>query len=287
DEQLDPYDLALGDLSAAERREWGARVVHALEGRCGGLGGMIFEVHAGAHYRDAIEPGVLAGGGQLRAPLRHVPLGSQPGWYRAHLDTHNEPEAVRLSTSTTDEFKAAVRALDGAPTRVPARHWPHGLANLDRPGLYSWWVDEDGAEHLSEGLSHLVPPGRIYAGQTGATRWPSGSAGEATLASRIGAQHLRGRIRASTIRLTLAACLLEPLSLIRTAPRRLAPPSENRLSAWMRDHLEVAVLPIADRDVLGDLEHRVLLHLDPPLNLDAMPANQLRFELSRRRASLA
>ena len=36
-------------------------------------------------------------------------------------------------------------------------------------------------------------------------------------------------------------------------------------------HLEVAVLPLDDRDLLGHLERRVLLKLDPPLNLDGMP----------------
>jgi hypothetical protein len=148
-------------------------------------------------------------------------------------------------------------------------------------------VDKRGAADLSEGLGQVVLPGRICAGQTGATKWPSGTAGKATLASRIGANHLRGNIRGSTFRLTLASCLIGTLALVPTGRRRLDSPSERRLSAWIRDHLEIAVLPLGDRDRLGDLEHRVLLELDPPLNLDGMPMNPLRFELSRRRASLA
>ena len=126
----------------------------------------------------------------------------------------------------------------------------------------------------SEGLEHPVPAGRIYAGQAGATRWPSGSPGNATLASRIGANHLRGGIRGSTFRLTLAAILLRPLDLARTAPRRLDPASEHRLSTWIHNHLQIAVHPVADRDPLADLEHRVLLQLDPPLNLDGMPLHR-------------
>jgi hypothetical protein len=55
----------------------------------------------------------------------------------------------------------------------------------------------------------------------------------------------------------------------------------------MHDHLEVAVLPTADRDTLGHLERRVLAALDPPVNLDGMSANPLRSQLSRQRASLA
>ena len=109
-------------------------------------------------------------------------------------------------TTTEAEFRAAMRALDQAPVLTPARDWPDGLLHgLDGPGLYSWWVDKSGALDLSRGLGCQVLPGRIYAGQTGATKWPSGTVGRATLRSRISSQHLRGRIRGSTFRLTLAS----------------------------------------------------------------------------------
>jgi hypothetical protein len=84
----------------------------------------------------------------------------------------------------------------------------------------------------------------------------------------------------------LAGCLIRPLALVRAGRRQLDPPSEARLSAWMREHLEVAVFRFADRDPLADLEHRVLGELDPPLNLDGMTPTALRSELSRRRTSL-
>ena len=286
DSRLDPYELALTDLSAGDRRNWGERVVRALGRRFDDLTGTVFEVHAGEAYRRAIEPGVIARGGELDVPLRGLPLGAQLAWYKARSSGPLRP-AGRRRASTVAEFESAMRALDTAPLRVAAQDWPDGLTELNRPGLYSWWVDRPGAADLSKGLGHRVQPGRIYAGQTGATKWPSGTAGKATLASRIGANHLRGRIRGSTFRLTLAACLVRPLALVRLAPQRLDPASEQRLSAWMRKHLEIAVLPVADRDPLAHLEHRVLSELDPPLNLDGMPATGLRSDLSRRRASLA
>jgi hypothetical protein len=59
-----------------------------------------------------------------------------------------------------------------------------------------------------------VRPGRIYAGQAGATKWPSGKVGKATLGSRIGGNHLRGSISASTFRSTLASALADPLKLV-------------------------------------------------------------------------
>ncbi|MGH2885347.1 MAG: GIY-YIG nuclease family protein [Solirubrobacteraceae bacterium] len=94
-------------------------------------------------------------------------------------------------------------------------------------------------------------------------------------------------MRGSTFRLTLASCLERPLALVPTAPGRLDPASEARVSEWMRDHLEVAVFPLVDRDRLADLEHRVLREPDPPLNLNDMPPTPLRAELTRRRARLA
>jgi hypothetical protein len=191
---------------------------------------------------------------------------------------------IRRRASTDAEFRAAIRTLDEAPVLIPARDWPGGSTGLDGAGLYSWWVDELGARDLTRGLGGEVLPGRIYAGQTGATKWPSGTVGRATLRSRISSQHLRGRIRGSTFRLTLASVLAEELGLQGIAPKSIGGDGEDRLSVWMRGHLTVAVHPFDERDVLGHLEHRVLAELDPPLNLDGRPVTNLRLVLTRLRA---
>ena len=44
--------------------------------------------------------------------------------------------------------------------------------------------------------------------------------------------------------------------------------------------------PFAEADALGDLEHRVLAVLDPPLNLDGMATTPLRAALARLRREL-
>jgi hypothetical protein len=54
----------------------------------------------------------------------------------------------------------------------------------------------------------------------------------------------------------------------------------------MRAHLELAVHPFPDREVLADLEHHVLAALDPPLNLDGRPATVVRIKLSELRRAL-
>lgn len=113
-----------------------------------------------------------------------------------------------------------------------------------------------------------------------------GAPGAMTLAKRIGGHHIRGQIRGSTFRLTLAAILQQPLALVVTAPRRLDAASEDRLSKWIREHLDVAVHPFPQPDALTDLERQVLATLNPPLNLDQMMPGHLRATLSTLRASL-
>lgn len=194
--------------------------------------------------------------------------------------------ALEDRTCSERDVEAALVALHAGARRVPAASWPHGLDDLDQSGLYSWTVDEPGARALSAGLREHVPAGLIYAGQAGATAWPSGKVRAATLRSRIGANHVRGRIRGSTFRLTLAAALLEPLEVSPVAALRLERAAEERLSQWIGEHLHVATLPFPDRDRLRDLEHRVLAALDPPLNLDGMAPTPTREALSLARARL-
>lgn len=190
---------------------------------------------------------------------------------------------LRRRTATATEVARAIKDLDGAPNLIAAGDWPGTARGLKHAGLYSWWVDASGAKDLTRGLGQRVRAGRIYAGQTGATTWPSGKTGKATLASRVGRNHLHGRIRGSTFRLTLASALATTLELASGSARRLESASEERLSEWMRVHLHVAVHPFPDADALADLEERVLVKLDPPLNLGGMESTPLRESLSRLR----
>jgi hypothetical protein len=209
------------------------------------------------------------------------------GALEARWAAENLTTMQRRRLTTTVEVTAALHALEIQPHRVRADAWPGDLRDLDSPGMYSWWVDAQGASDLTIGLGHSVRPGRIYAGQTGATRWPSGVTPKTTLRVRIGNNHLRGRIRSSTFRLTFAAALRSALELRPTGPKRLAIDDEGMLSDWIRAHLELAVHPFKHRDPLKDLEDRVLLELDPPLNLEGMNVTPLRATLSGLREELA
>jgi hypothetical protein len=196
-------------------------------------------------------------------------------------------DSVYRQSASADEVRDALADLDHTPVRVTASAWPGSFQHLDCAGLYSWWVDDHGAQELATGLGHQLLPGRVYAGQTGATKWPSGRRGKATLARRIGGNHLRGRIRGSTFRFTLAAMLVIPLELKRAGPRLLTAESERALTQWMINHLSVAVYRFSNRDALSDLEIRLLAALDPPLNLEGMPSTATRVRLAVLRTHLA
>ena len=182
----------------------------------------------------------------------------------------------------------ALDDLDASPTLVPASEWPAGAEGLEGPGLFAFWVDEVGAADLSKGLELPLEAGRIYIGQAGATKWPSGRTNADTLGDRIARTHLTGKVRSSTVRLTLAAILFAQLELVVQASALLQASAEQELSDWMRAHLLVAVHPHDDRDTLSGLEQAVVQRLAPPLNIEGhLPATSLRQSVAalRRRIS--
>ncbi len=176
---------------------------------------------------------------------------------------------------TGDELDRAAEWLQDRGNAVPVRSFPKGLTGVHSPGLYAWWTDSQGAEELAEAFKQPLPL-LIYAGQAGATRWPSGQRSSATLESRIRSNHLNGRISGSTFRFTLAALLRETHDLSAEAAGRLTRASRDTLDIWIRSHLMVAVFPHSNRDNLLDLEEAALNRLDPPLNLDGRPATHVR-----------
>jgi len=191
--------------------------------------------------------------------------------------------------ATTEEMEAALQALDIAPVRIRVCDWPVGLIGLDSPGLYSWWADNKALCDLESGVGLPIPGSRIYGGQAGATQWLKSGLPKkckVTLRSRIGTRHLGLRSDYSTLRHTIAGPLQRKLNLVPIGKNRLDRSSEERLRAWMREHLILAVHPFANRDVLKDLEEQVLKRLDPPLNLRGFPREGVRKQLSLLRAAI-
>lgn len=272
DEWLAPYDRYLPDTPRAYRRVWGEWVAARLSLLLDGLGGCTIEIHAGQEYVEPLHEPLRAAGATIQLPLAGLSLGSQLQWYGRVGFT----DRSRLFAG---DVKPVWRRLADESEATPASD-VHLLPREDLagPGLYAWFVDDSGAADLARGLGELVSPGLIYVGQTGATKWPTGTRSGSTLRTRLLGQHLGGRRSASTLRRTLGAILDEARGQVLASAE---------LTAWMRTHLSVTPMTIDDGDVIGDLERRVVQRLDPPLNLDHVGTSPLRARLKALRVGAA
>ncbi|MDP9442282.1 MAG: hypothetical protein M3P34_08930 [Actinomycetota bacterium] len=187
---------------------------------------------------------------------------------------------------TDSEVDVLVAALSNSTRAQAPAGFPVDARAAANPGLYSWWGDEEGRRVLAAALDVDELPPLLYAGQAGATKWPSGKRSNATLRSRIGQQHIRGNARSSTFRLTLSTILLVELGLTPATGGRLTPDSNRVVSDWIAAHLRVAIVPFPDRDRLGVVEAAVVGRLDPPLNLDHCASSALRARLTELRRAL-
>ena len=142
---------------------------------------------------------------------------------------------------------------------MPASEFNASSSDAKRPGIYAWWADEP-ARQLIEDTLHTDANPLIYIGQAG------GGRSRETLWKRVHGKHLNGTIRNSTLRWSLTAILM-------TMPEFAAAHSDpcvvrrsERLSAWMREHLEVAIIPVDGPESVKPVEDAMIAHYDPPLN---------------------
>lgn len=263
DEWVSPYERYLPDTPAAYQSAWGIWVGARLELLQGPLAGRVVEVHAGSAYIAALREQLEGRGAVVLDPLKGLSMGARLAWY-------GERRLPEVDHAVADS-EVIELLLDKSAAVLPDDFLAAGSRAANRPGLYSWWVDELGAAKLSEGLSLPLEPGLIYAGLAGATRWPSGTRSKSSLWLRIATMHLAGSHEFSTFRRTIGAIL--------ASAARTTEVNEQELTEWMRQHLRLVLVPFDDRDELGRLEKRVLNALNPPLNLQGMSLTPIRQRL--------
>lgn len=139
-------------------------------------------------------------------------------------------------------------------------HSPTAVLAVTRPGLYAWWDDEQTLPWPA-GFPRVDPNRPAYVG----------IAASQSLGARFEKNHLH-RTRASGLRRSLAGLLVDELRLdvhlVLPDPSRpskftLDEPGEARLTAWMREHLTVTWVELADP---GREEGALIASLTPPLN---------------------
>lgn len=282
DDVIGPYDVYLADQSLEYRRAWGEFVIAQLERLEPRLHGRTIEVHAGAAYVDPLRGPLSSRGSEIIVPLAHLGQGEQVAWYSVHapaIASVSVPSGRRLPDVTGIGAQDLARLLtDASQALSPAELLRRGSDGLRAAGMYSWWVDAEGANDLSQGLGQHVAPGLIYIGQAGATRWPSGKRSANTLWGRIAGMHLGSTTEFSTFRRTLAAVLFAVLDL--------RSEDDPRLSAWINARLRVIAVAVPDADGLSMVESAILDMLDPSLNIRGRPPSPVRIRLTALRRNL-
>jgi len=261
---LEPYERYLPDASREYRRAWGQNVAAQLTEAMGPLDGVVVDIHAGSAYVESAEEALRSLGAVVVDQLHGLSFGRRLSWYLQHGSG-----ARRGGNDVAEQLRDRSRAV--ALDDLLAS----GGAGLRSSGVYSWWVDEAGAQDLRRGLGHEVAAGLIYAGLAGATR-KGGAKSSNTLWGRISTMHLGKRHEFSTLRRSLG-------SVLQSAAGSAAI-NEADLTRWMRAHLRVVAIPISDADTLDALESEILAELDPPLNLAKVHQTPLRARLSALRA---
>ena len=96
-----PYDLALTDLRAAERRTWSQKILDNLAATVPELRGSTIEIHAGKAYAEfGLEDGLDNLGAKVRRPLAHISgIGAQIAWYAEQLRLSDTPRLAEFITA--------------------------------------------------------------------------------------------------------------------------------------------------------------------------------------------
>jgi hypothetical protein len=254
---IGPYDMDLATQSPGYRKAWGQFVAAQLDEREHALRRRMIEVHAGAAYVDPLRAPLADRGAVLTLPVAHLRLGEQLAWYHTCGAAGTSSASMPLATTPRASASDVARLLSDPSRALSAQElFGRGHQGVLVPGMYSWLVDDKGAADLSHGLGQTVPGGLIYAGQAGATRWPSGTSSRTTMREPIAGMRSGAIAEFSMFRRILAAILRPALDL----------DTENdpQLSGWINTHLGVNPVPAPDPDRLAE-PYNELACSRPPL----------------------
>lgn len=173
----------------------------------------------------------------------------------------DEPTCDEAYGCRVVDIAAVLTALDG-----PRHSLREVLPKLPaKPGLYAIYGDDVAWGDL--GIARSQPGLALYVGK----------AEDSLIARDLDCHFGNGRTGSSTVRRSFAA-LLRARLVLSAIPRNpskpgyfanygLAAADDAKLTAWMRQHLEIAVWPWDNTDPLVDIERVVLQRLNPPLNI--------------------
>ena len=150
DEIVAPYDLYLGDQSAAYRTAWGRWVTAQLARVTGNLVGVRVEFLAGQSYVEPVRAPLQQEGAILVEPFRGLRMGEQLGWYPG-------------PAQSAEGNPAAAPAVAEAATAGPSRH--HSLRVLTGPaegGPFEYQFPDEVERFDTSWLVSVERHGQVY-----------------------------------------------------------------------------------------------------------------------------
>jgi len=167
----------------------------------------------------------------------------------------------------------------------------HVLDFIDRHavthGVYGWWFDHGLPLVPRDGCIERYGKHLLYIGIAPPKDRPVRRGGATPVKSRLWRNHLRGSVRTSTLRLSLAALLEQKLELAFWRDKRnrvrMDRHQEDKLSEWIATH---AAISVVQHDEPWALEEALVRNGPPlPLNL-SMSGHPFRSTLSDLRRAL-
>ena len=150
--------------------------------------------------------------------------------------------------------------LTATPTSLEEAIGPGGLP--PEPGLYAWWTVPGSIPRVPRCPHPSVPDlDLFYVGIS-----PSSARSSQNLRKRVAGNHIKGNTGGSTFRLTLASLLFETKGWnpVMTDRPVLTKEDNASLTAWQHEYLRLTWAVHSEPWVI---EHDVIAHLKPPLNL--------------------
>ncbi|UWR16303.1 GIY-YIG nuclease family protein [Sulfitobacter sp. M368] len=182
---------------------------------------------------------------------------------------------------------AAKQVLEPAKLIRPADILVHIEEYAITHGLYGWWFDDSLPEVPSGGCREFDGKHLLYIGIAPPKDRPIRPGSATPVKRRLWRNHLRGSVRSSTLRLSLAALLKDQLcfDFYRDARGRvrMAKDHEEQLTTWIEEHAGISVV---HHDAPWQLEEALVRNGPPlPLNL-SMSGHPFKPTLSALRKAL-
>jgi hypothetical protein len=182
---------------------------------------------------------------------------------------------------------AAQQVLEPTSLLVPADILAHVDEHQITHGLYGWWFDPSLPDVPRGGCYAFDSKHLLYTGIAPPKDRPTRPGSATPVKRRLWRNHLRGTVRSSTLRLSLAALLQDQLDLefYRDARDRVRMEKEHeeKLTVWIDQH---AAISLAQHDAPWQLEEALVRNGPPlPLNL-SMSGHPFKPTLSALRRSL-